>query len=170
MEIICIIIIFFFLGLFINNMLPILEGLDCTGGFVYDEDGEVGDLDDEDQTTYNNNKAAREEKATKPSCIRDLNNKNMDSINITKKKLKNFDSSYNSIIVPASKSFEESRKKFLKSFATLDEMVKGDEGNKKQTKGEEPGESECGKMEDPLGAAPHDDIGKPIDSKGLGCN
>jgi len=168
MEIICIIIIFFFLGLFINNMLPILEGLDCTGGFVYDEDGEVGELGDEDQKTYNENKAKREENLKTESCIRELNNENVALVkSYNDDQLIPFDSSYKKNIVPTSISFKDTQEKFLKSLSALDELVKDDAGNDKKKEEEE---TECGEIGDPLGASPHEDIGKPIDSKGASCS
>ena len=152
-------------------MLPILEGLDCTGGFVYDEDGEVGDLDDDDQTTYNENKAKREENLKTESCIRELNNENIALVkSYNDDQLIPFDSSYKKNIVPTSISFEKTRETFLKSLSALDELVKDDSSNKKKEEKEEEEETECGEIDDQMGAAPHDDIGKPIDSKGASCS
>ena len=166
-DLICIILIFLFLGLFMNNILPIFEGMDCTGGFVYDPVGEEGKLGDAAQTDYNEKKEKNKDLMNSRGCIVNLMNENKALVNTYDKDyLKPLDSDYKKKIVPSYNSFKKTRKNFSKSVDALNDIVNGD-GEKKNKEIESP--TECGKITDPVGAAPHEDIGKPIDSKGASC-
>ena len=58
-NIICIILIFFLLGLIVNHFKPLFEGMNCENDFEYDTKGEEGKLDEEQQKKYNELKAER---------------------------------------------------------------------------------------------------------------
>ena len=167
-DIICIILIFFLLGLFVYHFRPIFEGIDeCDTDFVYDPRGEEGNLDGQKQKDYNKNKEQRDETFKKKSCLINLWIQNKTDVkSYNDEEHKDLNSNYKKKIIPTSKSFEETRKKFLKSVDALDEIVKDDAGGNKK----EDEDTECGEITDPVGASPHEDIGKPMPSKGASCS
>jgi len=151
-DIICIILIFFILGLILNNFIPIYEGLCET---KWNLQGELKKLPEAEQKEYE--KISDGEKnnvdTNNEFCVKKLINDNLALVksfskdNSLKKK-------YNKKLKPASVSFDTTKIKFNKA---VEDLINGKDG----TAGDGKGKS-CGGINDPVGASPGD-IGKPIE-------
>lgn len=174
-DIICIILIFFLLGLIVNHFRPLIEGLnECestaeTSLTGRDKQlGKEGKLDDDKQKEYNDWVKKEEDEKDRiyknKNCLRSLINKNDALVKAFKED--DFDpinKKYKGELKPSSKSFQNSKKKFNKDLNALYDMVAdGDDGDEPEDKEEQT----VGEINDPAGASPNEDIGKPIDTEG----
>jgi len=174
-DIICIILIFFLLGLIVNHFRPLIEGLnECestadTSLSGRDKQlGKEGKLDDDKQKEYNDwtkkEEAEKDRIYKNKDCIRGLINKNNALVKAFKED--DFDpinEKYEDELKPTSKSFQNSKKNFNKNLNALYDMTADGDG------GDEPEEKEeqtVGEINDPAGASPNEDVGKPIDTGG----
>lgn len=178
-DIICIILIFFLLGLFLKQLMPMIEGLDCDNGYKYDPKGEPdcgrNCLSDSEQKEYNERKAKKNENYLKDeSCLTSLINKNAGLVkSFSDKEYKNFSGSLDTQIMPQKKGFEESEEKFDESYNALIEATQ--ETDKEEDK-DKKDKKKCGETSDDTGAMEKASTGKKnklgagVDSKGNDCN
>jgi len=178
-DIICIILIFFLLGLFLKQLMPMIEGLDCDNGYRYDPKGEpdCGNncLSDSEQKDYNNRKANKNENYLKDAaCLSSLINKNSASVkSFSDKEYKNFSGNLDTKLIPQKTEFEESEEKFDQSHNALVEATQ--ESDKEEDK-DKKDKKKCGEMSDDTGAMKKASTGKKnkmgggVDSKGNDCN
>lgn len=173
-DIICIIISFFLLGLIVNHFKPIFEGIDnCESKAetsltdLEKKKGEKSQLDDDKQKEYERWK--KEEKSEKDriysdkNCLRTLINKNSALVKSFKDNdFKPLDDKYTTELEPTAKSFRKSKREFNESKNALYDLVADEEEGEE----EEKEETTVGEIDDPAGASPDEDIGKPIDSGG----
>ena len=165
-DIICIILIFFLLGLFINHFTPIIEGnADCETDFEYDEKGEKGELDDDRQTDYNKLKKEKENIYKNEICLRGLINENSALVNTFKEdNFKPLNDKYRNNLKPTSKAFKKTKREFNKSLNALYDIVA--EKGEDEAEPDKEEEETVGEIDDPAGASPDEDIGKPMPTEG----
>lgn len=175
-DIICIILIFFLLGLIVNHFRPLIEGLnECESQAITtltDEDkklGIEGKLKGDKLKEYNdwvkNNEAEKKRIYKNKKCIRSEINKNDALVKAFKED--NFDpidKKYKDEIIPTSKSFNESNNAYKQSLNALNELTNdGDDGDEGQP---DEHEQSVGAIRDDAGASPNEDIGSPISTQG----
>jgi hypothetical protein len=170
-DIICIILIFFLLGLFIYHFTPLIEGNECETDFEYDPRGETGELPDEDrQKEYNKLKEENDDIYKNENCLRGLINKNSALVKAFKEdNFKPLDDQYKNNLKPTSNSFKKTKRDFNKSLNALYDAAADNEGGEEEEE-EEPEETTCGEIDDDTGASPDEDIGKPMPSEGNSCS
>jgi len=164
-DIICIILIFFLLGLFINHFTPIIEGNNsCDTDFEYDEKGEKGELPDDRQIDYNKFKKEKEDIYKNEICLRGLINENSALVKTFKEDdFKPLSDNYKNNLEPTSKAFQTTKRGFNKSLNALYDIVAEKGDDTEEPDGEE---TSVGEIDDPAGASPDEDIGKPIPTSG----
>ena len=165
-DIICIILIFFLLGLIVNHFKPLFEGMSCESDFAYDPRGEEGKLDESRQKEYNKLKEEKNKIYQNKDCLRSLINSNSALVDTFKED--NFDpleDKYTNELKPSSKGFKKSKREFNKSLNALYDLTNdGDDGDEGEP--EEQDQQTVGEVPDDAGASPDEDIGKPIDTEG----
>ena len=165
-NIICIILIFFLLGLIVNHFKPLFEGMNCENDFQYDTKGEEGKLDEERQKKYNELKEEKKKMYKNKDCLRSLINSNSALVKTFKED--DFDpleDKYTNELKSSSKGFKKSKREFNKSLNALYDVANnGDDEDEGEP--EEQDEQTVGEIPDDAGASPDEDIGKPIPTEG----
>ena len=164
-DIICIILIFFLLGLFINHFTSIIEGnQSCDTDFEYDERGEKGELPDDRQTEYNTFKTEKKNMYKNENCLRGLINENSALVNTFKEdNFKPLRDNYKNKLEPTANAFKTTKRGFNKSLNALYDIVAEKGGDEEEPDREE---TSVGGIDDPAGASPDEDIGKPMPTAG----
>jgi len=166
-NIICIILIFFLLGLIVNHFKPLFEGMNCENDFEYDTKGEEGKLDEEQQKKYNELKAERKNIYKNKDCLRSLINSNSALVKAFKEDdFDEIENKYTTELKPSSKAFKESKREFNKSLDALYDVANNDGDDGVEGEAEEQDNETVGEIPDDAGASPNEDIGKPIDTEG----
>ena len=133
--------------------------------------GKEGKLDDDKQKEYNNwvdkEKEEKDRIYKNKDCIRNLINNNEALVKAFKEDdFEPINKKYKDELKPTSTSFKKSKREFNQSLNALYDMVadSGDGGDGDQP--EEKEEQNVGEINDPAGASPNEDIGKPIPTEG----
>ena len=168
-EIICIILIFFFLALFLNHSFPLIEGI-CDSDHEYKQECEedMPNRPCKDQADYDTKKKAHERNSKKPECQKDLIYEVKGLLDAYSKKDANkVSDAYEKNLQPTEDRFDSTNDQFKEKKAALYDMSSSNEDGGGD--GEERDESSVGEIDDPSGAgkSADPDIGKPMDSKGF---
>tara|TARA_B100000795_G_scaffold264804_1_gene245773 strand:+ start:5380 stop:5859 length:480 start_codon:yes stop_codon:yes gene_type:complete len=147
-DILFVVLIFLFLGIFLSSSIPIFEGLGCKGGYRYDKDGEEGNLG-EQQKNYNECKEENIAYKKTDAYMADLISENSASINTYKndkmsKRASNF---FNEFLEPSSNDFNSAKQKYTNVVDSL--LASSSEEGKKPV-----GDKKCGGVDDAAGASP----------------
>ena len=167
-KIIFIILIFFFLALFLNHLIPFIEGF-CDTEYDYKQECEekIDNRPCNDQAGYDTEKKAYERSLNKEECQADLINESKGHLDAhIKKDANKVSDSYEKNLQPEEDRFDSTNSHFKERQSTLYDMSAGNEDNGDE---EERDESSVGDIDDPSGAgkAADPDIGKPMDSQGF---
>ena len=165
-DIICIVLIFFFLALFLNHFTPLIEGI-CDSDYKYRQEceEEIPNRECADQVDYDIKKKQHERNSNKPECQKDLIYEVKGLLDAHSKNDANkVSDNYEKILQPTEDRFNSTLNQFDEKQKALYDMANTNEkkGDKKEDK------TEVGEINDPSGAgkSADPDIGKPMDSKG----
>lgn len=139
-QIICIILIFFLLGLLLRHFLPLIEGnasadsVKCTNNYKWSVEGENGELTpDSEQGKYNTLKEEYYELQNQPECQSKLLDKNSSLIKSFKDKLrKNVQKSFDNI-APLETKLTEAEIKWDNMLELLYKQAYPEENNEEQS-------------------------------------
>ena len=168
-DIICIVLIFFFLALFLNHFFPLIEGI-CETDYEYKQECEevMKNRPCKDQADYDAKKKAHERNSIKPECQKDLIYEVKGLLDsYSKKDANKVSNAYEKKLQPTEDKFDSTNDKFKESESALYDMANATEGEGEEE--EEKEKTEVGEIDDPSGAgrAADPDIGKPMDSQGF---